>query len=67
MVAYIFGKTDHVTVTHLSIVGRSSLSGTPQFVCLMPSEKFEKRKKADESMFTMTMRALTRRLQPAPF
>ena len=28
---------------HLSIIGRSILSGTPQFVCLKSLEKFEKR------------------------
>ena len=38
---------------HLSIVGRSILSGT-QFVCI-------------KSKFTMTMRARTHRLKPAPF
>ena len=48
---------------HLSIVGRSILSATPQFVCLKSSDKFEKRTKKDESLFTMTMRAVTHRLK----
>ena len=52
---------------HLSIVGRSIPSGTPQFVCIDSSEKFEKRTREDESLFTMTMRALTHRLKPAFF
>ena len=52
---------------HLSIVERSILSGTPQFVCLKSSEKFKKRTTEDESLFTMTMRALTHRLTSAPF
>ena len=38
----------------------------PQFVCLKLTEKFEKRTREDESLFTMTMRALTHRLKPAP-
>ena len=52
---------------HLSIVGRSILSGTPQFVCLKSAEKFEKRTREDKSLFTMAMRDLTHRLKPAPF
>ena len=52
---------------HFSIVGWSILSGTPQFVCLKSSVKFEKRTRVDESLFTMTMRALTYRFKPAPF
>ena len=47
---------------HLGIVGQSILSGTPQFVWLKSSRKFEKRTREDESLFTMTMRALTHRL-----
>ena len=43
---------------HLRIVGRSNLSCTKQFVCLKSSEKFEKRIREDESLFTMTIRAL---------
>ena len=45
----------------LSIVGRSILSGKPQFVCLKSSEKFEKRTREDEKT-----RRLTHRLKPAP-
>ena len=52
---------------HLSIVGRSILSGTPQFVCLKSLEKFEKRTREDESLFTTTMRTLTHRLKAALF
>ena len=52
---------------HLSIVGRSILSGTPQFVCLKSSQKFKKRTGEDESLFSMTMRALTHRLKSAPY
>ena len=53
--------------SHLSIVGWSSLSGTPQFVCIKSSEKFEKRKIEDELLFTMTTRSLTHRLKQVPF
>ena len=47
---------------HLSIVWRSILSGTPQFICPESSEKFEKWK-----LYTMAMRALTHRLKSAPY
>ena len=46
---------------HFSNVVRSLRSGTPQFVCLKSSEKFTNRTREDESLFTMTMRALTHR------
>ena len=47
---------------HFSSVGRSILSCTPQFVCLNSSKKYAKRTREDESLFTVTMRALTHRL-----
>ena len=46
----------------LSNERQSILSGTQQFVCLKSWEKFEKRTREDESLFTMT-----HRLKPAPF
>ena len=51
----------------LSIVGRSILSGTSQFVCLKSSQKFEKQTTEDKLLFAVTMRALTHRHKPAPF
>jgi len=67
MVACFFGKLVMWRLFRLSNEGRSILSGTPQFVCLKSSEKFEKQTREDESFFTMTTRALTHRLKPAPF
>ena len=52
---------------HFIIVGRPILSGKLQFVCLKSWEKFEKRTREDESLFTMTTRGLTLWLKPAPF
>ena len=43
---------------------RSILSGAPH---RLSSKKFEKRTREDESLFNMTIRALTHRLKPAPF
>ena len=51
----------------LSNIVRSILSGTPQFVCLKSSEKFEKWTRENESLFTMKMRTLTHRLKSAPY
>ena len=42
-------------VFHLSNVERSILSDTPQFVCLKFPEKFEKRTRDNESLFTMAI------------
>ena len=50
---------------HLSIVRRSTLSGTPQFVCLKSSNKFEKRTRNDESLLIMAMQVLSHRLKSA--
>ena len=52
---------------HLSIVARSILSGTPQFVCLKSSAKLEKRTREHELLFTITMPTVTHRLKPALF
>ena len=59
MVAWFFCKTVHVATV--------PLSGTPQFVCPMPSEKFEKRTREDETLFTMAMRSLTHLFKSAPY
>ena len=50
---------------HLSTVGQSNLSSTPQFPYLNSSEKFEKWTREEEPLFTMAMRALTHRLKSA--
>ena len=61
MVTCFFGKTGHVATVSLehSRAVYSDRCGTPQFVCLKSSKKFEKRTREEESLFNMAMRAHT--------
>ena len=63
MVAYFFGKAGHVaTVPHEQRCTVNSESYTTSSL-----EKFEKRTKKDELLFTMAMRVLSHRLKSASF
>ena len=65
--AIVVAKLAMWRLIHWSIVERSILSSTAQFVCLKSSEKFEKLTREDELLFTMAMRVLAHRLKSAPF
>ena len=67
MLSYSSAKLIMWRLFHLSIVGRSILSGAARFVWLKSTQKFEKQTTEDESLFTMTMRVLIHRLKAASF